>query len=194
VTGTVVDSNVLLDVLSHDPTWMEWSANALEETADASPLIINPVIYAEVSYRYSRKEDLEAALPEVLQREPIPYDAAFLAAKAHAIYRRRRGVKVSPCVDGSPLARRYECFCKAGRCGHVFDLLMRRTWAAGHNAFRGNRVPTNSTRSKRDGDYGFSRSPVSTGLLHHTRSALPNSVGVTRLIGQAVRSSGSLYF
>jgi predicted nucleic acid-binding protein len=99
VTGTVVDSNVLLDVLSHDPTWMEWSANALQETADTSPLIINPVIYAEVSYRYSRKEELEAALPSILEREPIPYDAAFLAAKAHVIYRRRRGVKLSPLPD-----------------------------------------------------------------------------------------------
>jgi predicted nucleic acid-binding protein len=99
VTGTVVDSNVLLDVLSKDPVWMEWSAKALEETADGSPLVINPVIYAEVSYRYSRKEDLEAALPTILQREPIPYDAAFLAAKAHAIYRKRRGVKLSPLPD-----------------------------------------------------------------------------------------------
>jgi predicted nucleic acid-binding protein len=99
VTGTVIDSNVLLDVLSRDPIWMEWSSKALEETADASPLIINPVIYAEVSYRYSRKEDLEVALPSVLQREPIPYDAAFLAAKAHAIYRRRRGMKPSPLPD-----------------------------------------------------------------------------------------------
>ena len=99
MTGTVVDSNVLLDVLSQDPVWMEWSARALEETADASPLVINPVIYAEVSYRYSRKEDLEAALPTVLQREPIPYDAAFLAAKAHAIYRKRKGVKLSPLPD-----------------------------------------------------------------------------------------------
>ena len=99
MTGTVVDSNILLDVLSRDPIWMGWSANALEETADASPLIINPVIYAEVSYRYSRKEELEAALPSILEREPIPYDAAFLAAKAHAIYRRRRGVKLSPLPD-----------------------------------------------------------------------------------------------
>ena len=78
---------------------MEWSESALAKTADASPMIINPVIYAEVSYRYSRKEDLEAALPTVLLREPIPYDAAFLAAKAHAIYRKRKGAKLSPLPD-----------------------------------------------------------------------------------------------
>src|SRR5215468_1103076 len=85
-------------------------------------------------------------------------------------------------------------FCNAGRCGHVFDLLVRHTRAAGHNAFRGNRVPTKNTRSKRIGENGFSRSPVSTGLLHYTPSALPNSVEPTRLIVQAARNSGSLYF
>jgi predicted nucleic acid-binding protein len=100
VTGTIVDSNVLLDVLSHDPVWMEWSASRLEELAETSPLIINPVIYAEISYRYSRKEELEDALPSaMLQREPISYDTAFLAAKAHALYRKRRGTKLSPLPD-----------------------------------------------------------------------------------------------
>jgi hypothetical protein len=74
----------------------------------------------------------------------------------------------------------------------VFDLLMRRAWAAGHNAFRGNRVPTKKTRSKRTGENGFSRSPVSTGLSHYTLFALPNSVDVTRLIVQTERNSGSL--
>ena len=100
MTGTIVDSNVLLDILSHDPIWMEWSARTLEELAQTSPLIINPVIYAEISYRYSRKEDLELALPRmVLQREPISYDAAFLAAKVHVLYRKRRGTKHSPLPD-----------------------------------------------------------------------------------------------
>ena len=100
MTGTIVDSNVLLDILSHDLVWMDWSASKLEEVGQASPLIINPVIYAEISYRYSRKEDLEEALPKsMLQREPISYDAAFLAAKAHLIYRKRRGAKLSPLPD-----------------------------------------------------------------------------------------------
>ena len=71
----------------------------------------------------------------------------------------------------------FEWQCNAGRCGHVFDLLMRLTSAAGHNAFRENRVPTKSTRSKRNGENGFSRFPVSTGLLHYILSALPNLDG-----------------
>lgn len=100
MSGVIVDSNVLLDILSHDPVWMEWSADRFDEAAQSSALVINPVIYAEISYRFSRKEDLEEALPKaMLQREPIPYDAAFLAAKAHLIYRKRKGGKPSPLPD-----------------------------------------------------------------------------------------------
>lgn len=100
MSATIVDSNVLLDILSHDPVWMEWSADRLEEAAQNSALVINPVIYAEISYRFSRKEELEDALPKaILQREPIPYDAAFLAAKAHFLYRKRKGAKLSPLPD-----------------------------------------------------------------------------------------------
>jgi hypothetical protein len=100
VTGTVIDSNVLLDIMTHDPVWMGWSSTALENVAEASRVVINPVIYSEISYRYSRIEDLEAALPRgVLIREPIPYDAAFLAAQAHLHYRKRKGAKLSPLPD-----------------------------------------------------------------------------------------------
>ena len=87
----------------------------------------------------------------------------------------------------------FECFCETGRCGHVFDLLMRRTWAAGHNAFRGIGSRPKRRVQRRDGECGFSRSPVSTGLSHYTLSALPNSVGSACLNLQAARNSGSLY-
>ncbi len=50
--GTLVDSNVLLDVLTENETWLEWSFNALATAAEAGPLIINPIIYAEVSIRF----------------------------------------------------------------------------------------------------------------------------------------------
>ena len=100
MSATIVDSNVLLDILSQDPVWTEWSADRLEEAAQNSALVINPVIYAEISYRFSRKEDLEDALPKaILQREPIPYDAAFLAAKAHVLYRKRKGTRHLPLPD-----------------------------------------------------------------------------------------------
>lgn len=61
--GTLVDSNVLLDVLTEDERWIEWLSNALALAADAGPRFINPVIYAEMSVRFSRIEDLDDALP-----------------------------------------------------------------------------------------------------------------------------------
>ncbi|WP_323990200.1 type II toxin-antitoxin system VapC family toxin [Nguyenibacter sp. L1] len=59
-----------------------------------------PIVYAEVSIRYSRIEDLEAALPRPLfDREDLPYEAAFLAGKSFLAYKRRGGAKRSPLPD-----------------------------------------------------------------------------------------------
>jgi predicted nucleic acid-binding protein len=100
MTGVLVDSNVLLDVLTEDPHWFGWSSGALAQAADAFRLVINPIIYAEVSVRFSRIEELQAALPEAMfGREPIPYAAAFLAGKAFLAYRRRRGARRTPLPD-----------------------------------------------------------------------------------------------
>lgn len=100
MTAVLVDSNVLLDVMTGDPVWFSWSSAALEQAADTARLVINAIVYAEVSARYSRIEDLEAALPVgMIEREPIPYAAAFLAAKAFLVYRRRGGTKLSPLPD-----------------------------------------------------------------------------------------------
>lgn len=120
----LVDSNVLLDILIPDPDWEEWSSTALAETADSSLLAINPIIFAEVSVGFDRVEDLEAALPEELEREALSWDAAFLAGKAFLAYRRRGGTKRAPLPDfyigahaavyGYPLltrdARRYRSY------------------------------------------------------------------------------------
>ena len=96
----LVDSNVLLDVLTEDRTWFEWSAGALRAAADRSVLAINPIIYAEVSIRFARIEELDDALPsDVFRREPLPWQAAFLAGKAFVRYRRRRGARRSPLPD-----------------------------------------------------------------------------------------------
>ena len=96
----LIDSNVLLDIMTEDPKWLSWSALALENVADTARLVINPIIYAEVSVRYSQVEDLEAALPVgLIEREAIPYEAAFLAAKAFREYRRHGGTKRSPLLD-----------------------------------------------------------------------------------------------
>lgn len=98
--GTLVDSNVLLDVLTEDPAWFEWSAGALVDASEAGPLWVNPVIYAEVSVRFSRIEDLEAALPRVdYRRSALPWEAAFLAGKAFLAYRRAGGTRRSTLPD-----------------------------------------------------------------------------------------------
>jgi predicted nucleic acid-binding protein len=90
MTAVLVDSNVLLDLMTEDTRWLSWSAEAVEKAADRFRLVINPIIYAEVSIRYSRIEDLEAALPKaMLDREAIPYEAAFLAGKCFLAYRQR---------------------------------------------------------------------------------------------------------
>jgi predicted nucleic acid-binding protein len=100
MTAVLIDSNVLLDVMTEDARWFSWSAGAIERAADNFRLVINPVIYAEVSIRYSRIEDLDAALPKTMfDREAIPYDAAFLAGKSFSIYRRRGGTRRSPLPD-----------------------------------------------------------------------------------------------
>ena len=100
MTAMLVDSNVLLDVMTEDPSWHSWSAEAIEQAADRYRLVINPVIYAEVFIRYSRIEKLDAALPKtVFDREPIPYAAAFLAAKSFLASRRRGGTRRSLLPD-----------------------------------------------------------------------------------------------
>jgi predicted nucleic acid-binding protein len=100
VTPVLVDSNVLLDVLVGDNRWAAWSRAVLRETGDSSVLVINPVIYAEISVDFDSIDDLDDAIPpENLRREPLPFAAAFLAGKAFRAYRRRGGVRRSPLPD-----------------------------------------------------------------------------------------------
>lgn len=99
-SGTLVDSNVLLDILTEDPSWLSWSEKALGDSAEAGPLFINPIIYAEVSIRFTRIEDLEEALPpQDYRRLELPWVAAFLAGKAFVTYRRKGGARTSPLPD-----------------------------------------------------------------------------------------------
>ncbi|HET8898337.1 MAG TPA: type II toxin-antitoxin system VapC family toxin [Rhodanobacteraceae bacterium] len=100
MSQVLVDANVLLDVLTDDPTWFEWSAGKLEECAARSRLCINPFIYAEVSVGFDRIEELDDALPPAdFTRLPLPWEAAFLAGKAFRQYRRAKGARRSPLPD-----------------------------------------------------------------------------------------------
>ena len=100
IASTLVDSNVLLDLATEDAEWFDWSASMLADAGQRGPLVINPLIYAEVSARYATVEALDDALPpEYYTRAPLPWPAAFLAAKCFEVYRRRGGVKKSPLPD-----------------------------------------------------------------------------------------------
>jgi predicted nucleic acid-binding protein len=98
--ATLIDTNVLFDFLSEDADWFDWSATMIEQAANQGDVVINPIIYAEVSVRYERIEDVEAALPrDYFVRAALPWEAAFLAAKCFERYRRQGGGKHSPLPD-----------------------------------------------------------------------------------------------
>ena len=98
-TTTLVDSNVLLDIVTDEPTWSAWSSNALE-AFDSGRVVVNPIVYAEVSVGFDLIENLDDALPATqFLREPLPYAAGFLAGKAFLAYRRRGGSRLAPLPD-----------------------------------------------------------------------------------------------
>ena len=96
----LVDANVLIDIATDDPAWADWSAEALARAGVAARLVINPLIYAEVSVAFGRIEDLDRVLPEAMfRREPLPWEAGFLAGKAFLAYRRRGGTRTGVLPD-----------------------------------------------------------------------------------------------
>jgi predicted nucleic acid-binding protein len=98
--ATLVDSNVILDVVTEDVEWLDWSGAMLSRAAETGRLVINPIVYAEVSVGFDTIEALDAALPaDYYAREPLPWDAAFLAARAFLTYRRRGGSRQAALPD-----------------------------------------------------------------------------------------------
>jgi predicted nucleic acid-binding protein len=97
---TLVDTNVLLDVFTQDPTWLDWSLTRLEQAAFEGPLVINDVIYAETSTRYPSISDFETALADAgISVLPTPRIALFLAGKAFTQYRRAGGLRTGVLAD-----------------------------------------------------------------------------------------------
>lgn len=97
---TLVDSNVILDIVTEDAEWLDWSAAMLEQAVERGPVAINPIVYAEVSVGFDTIEAVEEALPrDYFRREPLPWEASFLAAKCFLRYRRRGGTRRSPLPD-----------------------------------------------------------------------------------------------
>jgi len=97
---TLVDSCVLLDVITGDERWADWSAGQIAAAMDSGRVVINPLIYAEISVGYDTIEELDDLLPASdYEREPLPYTAGFAAGKAFLQYRRSGGDKRSPTPD-----------------------------------------------------------------------------------------------
>jgi predicted nucleic acid-binding protein len=89
---TLVDTNVILDLVTNGPDWSGWSIAQLEEAALKGPLCINDVVYAELSVRYDRIEDLEAMLDDAaIEVARTPREALFLAARSSCSTASRAG-------------------------------------------------------------------------------------------------------
>src|SRR5262249_23235935 len=94
MSATLIDTNVLLDLATNDPIWADWSVRALDSASIRGPLLINDVIYAELSVRFAAIEMLDAFVEEAgLEQSPTPRAALFLAGKAFRIYRSRGGAR-----------------------------------------------------------------------------------------------------
>jgi predicted nucleic acid-binding protein len=100
VADVLIDSNVLLDVFTEDPRWYGRSSAALADAAGRHELIVNPIVYAEISIGFERIEELDAVLPgDSFRREALPWEAAFLAGKCFLRYRRAGGARRAPLPD-----------------------------------------------------------------------------------------------
>jgi len=97
---TLVDSNVLLDVVTDGETWADWSQAQLEQAALHGPLVINSVIYAEISTRYATVDAVDSLLRDLnINVATIPRSALFLAGKAYIQYREAGGVRTGVLAD-----------------------------------------------------------------------------------------------
>lgn len=96
----LVDANVILDIVTEDPKWFDWSSSVLARCSEEGRLWINPIIYAEVSVGFTHIEELNDVLPQtIFHRAQLPWEAGFLAGKCFLRYRKASGVKIAPLPD-----------------------------------------------------------------------------------------------
>jgi predicted nucleic acid-binding protein len=94
MTSSLIDTNIILDIVSEDQSWTKWSAEKLRRLGNEGPMLINQIIYAEASTNFFRREEFEQLLTiSRIDREQLPFDAAFAAGKAQAEYRRKGGAR-----------------------------------------------------------------------------------------------------
>lgn len=100
MTATLADTNVLLDIITEEPAWVAWSQLALDEAALEGAVVINEVVYAELSVRFASVADLDAALIAAgVDVVTMPRQALFLAGKAYQRYRKAGGTRTGVLSD-----------------------------------------------------------------------------------------------
>lgn len=100
MAATLIDSNVLIDILARDSGWSAWADEALIEALEDGAVQINQIVFAEISPGFPTAEECEWALGvQGIERVPLPWPAAFLAGRAFVSYRRRGDQKSSPLPD-----------------------------------------------------------------------------------------------
>jgi len=98
--GRILDSNVLLDIITADPKWLDWSTLQFRAAAAEGQVLINPIIYAELAPAFESQAALDRWLrPTIFNRLRLPYEAGYRAGQAFVAYRKRGGTKTSPLPD-----------------------------------------------------------------------------------------------
>lgn len=96
----MLDTNVLLDILTADARWLDWSTAQFRAAAAEGPIPVNPILYAELAAAFDSRDDLDHWLrPALFKRVPLPYEAGFRASRAFLEYRKAGGNKISPLPD-----------------------------------------------------------------------------------------------
>jgi predicted nucleic acid-binding protein len=97
---TLVDSNILLDVVTRTPEWWQWSLRQLDDAVLSGPVVINDVIYAEISTRYPSTDTVDSMLRDLgVDLVAMPRAALFLAGKAYLRYRAAGGLRTGVLAD-----------------------------------------------------------------------------------------------
>ncbi len=100
MSGSLLDANVLLDIATADPTWMQWSQEQIRAAAERGAIHINPIIYAELAPAFASADELDRWVdPRLFHRAALPYEAGWLAAQAFLKYRKGGGARTTPLPD-----------------------------------------------------------------------------------------------
>lgn len=96
----MLDSNVLLDIVTADARWLDWSTAQFRAAAVEGLILINPIIYAELAPAFESQAALDRWLrPTIFNRLRLPYEAGYRAGQAFVAYRARGGLRTSPLPD-----------------------------------------------------------------------------------------------